>query len=85
MSFAAVYIQTLNSLLLFCFWLIWFIKQRALYNHALFIIVGIGIIIIGISAHLPMPQKSFIFCIHIHGHMSPAMHIKYLMILTCSF
>ena len=30
------------------FWLIWFINQRALYNHALSIVVGIGIIVIGI-------------------------------------
>ena len=35
-------------------WLIWFINQRALYNHALSIIcIGVGIII---YAHLPLAQ-----------------------------
>ena len=47
------------------FWLIWFINQRALYNHALSVVIGvvvIGIIIIGIivigavCAHLPLAQ-----------------------------
>ena len=41
------------------FWLIWFINQRALYNHALSVIIGIGgigiVSIIGIiCAHLPL-------------------------------
>ena len=39
------------------FWLIWFINQRALYNHALSVIVGIiSVGIIGIvCAHLSLP------------------------------
>ena len=35
------------------FWLIWFINQRALYNHALSVI---GIVVIVICAHLPLVQ-----------------------------
>ena len=41
------------------FWLIWFINQRALYNHALSVIgiISIGVISIGIiCAHLPLAQ-----------------------------
>ena len=41
------------------FWLIWFINQRALYNHALSVIVGVGVVVIGIGvicAHLPLAQ-----------------------------
>ena len=51
---------------LIAFWLIWFINQRALYNHALSVVVGTGIIGIGgigvigigvvVCAHLPLPQ-----------------------------
>ena len=47
----------------FNFWLIWFINQRALHNHALSIVIGIGIIIINIGsigivvcAHLTLEQ-----------------------------
>ena len=69
------------------FWLIWFINQRALYNHALSVIGVIGVGIIIICAHLPLvqgqTQKLHIW--YTHAHMSPIMHIKYLGILTCSF
>ena len=38
------------------FWLIWFINQRALYNHELSIIVGVSVGIV-ICAHLPLVQR----------------------------
>ena len=43
------------------FWLIWLTNQRALYNHALSVVV-IGVVLhqhlvsIGICAHLPLAQ-----------------------------
>ena len=72
------------------FWLIWFINQRALYNHALSIIVGIGV---GIGVSITFVHTSpwhrvryrnFIFGTHMHT-CPPYMHIKYLVILTCGF
>ena len=49
-----IYGELLLTLLLsfMGFWLIWFINQRALYNHELSIIIGIGII----CAYLPLAQ-----------------------------
>ena len=42
----------------FCaFCLIWFINQRAIYNYALYVVVvGVVGIIIGVCAHLRLPQ-----------------------------
>ena len=69
---------TLNILVIlaFGFWLIWFINQRALYNHALSVIVGvsIGVVISVICAHCPwhrVRHRNFISGIHIYAHMSP--------------
>ena len=39
------------------YWLIWFINQRALCNHALSVVIGIGVVGIGICivcAHLAL-------------------------------
>ena len=38
------------------FWLIWFINQRALYNHELSIVIGIIGISVVICVHLPLAQ-----------------------------
>ena len=72
------------------FWLIWFINQRALYSHALSMVI-IGIIMCWHwhrHRHLCTPPPGTwldietSYLIHI---CAPHMHIKYLMILTCSF
>ena len=40
------------------FWLIWFINQEALCNHALpVLVVGVGIGIVVVCAHLSLPQS----------------------------
>ena len=74
------------------FWLIWFINQRALCNHALSVVVGViivGVFVIGIivCAHLPchrVRHRNFIFGIQM-DICPPYMHIKYLVFLTCNF
>ena len=64
------------------FWLIWFINQRALYNHALSVIgIGVGIIIYGHPPRHRVRHRNFIFGIHVHI-CPPYMHIKNLVILT---
>ena len=68
------------------FWLIWFINQKALYYHALSIVVGVIIgvsVVIGIICAPPPViglyiETSYLVC-------PPYMHIKYLVILNCRF
>ena len=73
------------------FWLIWFINQRASYNQALCAVVGVGIvigIIVVICAHLPPGRGLDIetcYLVYTCTYATPCMHIKYLLILTCSF
>ena len=84
--------ETIWSQRFFCnrsdFWLIWFINQRALYSHALSIVVGvIGIIIIIFA---PPPGTGLdiktSYLVHTCTYTPPPyMHIRYLVILICSF
>ena len=67
------------------FWLIWFINQRALCNHAFFVVVGvIGIICAphppGTGLDIEISYLVYIFTIY-----PPYKHIRYLVILICSF
>ena len=73
------------------FWLIWFINQRALYNHDLSVVRCCWrrpALASSSSVHTSpwhmVRHRNFIFGIHMH-RCPPNMNIKYLMILTCSF
>ena len=69
------------------FWLVWFINQRALYNHALSIIGHHPASVLS-SVHSStwhrVIHRYFIFGTHMHI-CPPYMHIKYLVILTQVF
>ena len=75
-------------------WLIWFINQRALYNHALSVVchchwhrpasVLASLLSVHTSPWHIVRHRNFILGTHMHI-CPPYMHIKYLMILTCSF
>ena len=73
----------------FCFWLIWFIIKGAFYNHALSVVVGIGVLVSALTSVYTSPchrvrHSNFIFGTHVHIY-NPCMTLKYLLILTCSF
>ena len=77
------------------FWLIWFINQRALYNHELSVVhrcvsllaLSLALLLV-LSVHTSpchrVRHRNFIFGTHMHI-CPPYMHIKYLVILTYSF
>ena len=70
------------------FWLIWFINQRALYSHALSVMRRHPASVSCWHWHLCTPPPGTgldietSYLVHIYP---PYMHIKYLVILTCSF
>ena len=76
------------SLFMLNFWLIWFINHRALYNNASCIIVMCRCWH-RTCAHLPFGTGLDIetsYLVYICTHLCPSyVHIKYLVILTCSF
>ena len=69
------------------FWLIWFINQRALYSHALPVVHRRPALVLA-SVHTSpwhrVRHRNFTFGTHVHI-CPPYMHIKYLVILMCSF
>ena len=68
------------------FWLIWFINQRALYM--VLVSSSLALSSLASSMHTSLwcrlRHRNFIFGIHMHI-CPPFMHIKYLVILACSF
>ena len=70
------------------FWLIWFINQRALYNHELYIVhrhwcrpTLASASSVHTSPWHMVRHRNFVFGLHVH--ICPLyMHNKYLMILT---
>ena len=65
---------------LLAFWFIWFINQRTLYNPEFSVII----FVVHTSPWHKFRHRNFIFSIHMHI-CPPYVHIKYLVILTCSF
>ena len=73
------------------FWLIWFINQRTLYSHELSVMrhhpalaLASALVSVHTSPWHMIRHRNFIFGTHMHI-CPPHMHIKYLVILTCSF
>ena len=68
------------------FWLILFINQRALYNHALYVVVGIGIVSVGITGIVVSTLKStigFFFCFLAHLVYQPKSLIQSCFVHRC--